>query len=119
MKSPEIITIVKTIHDLMIGHLRIDWSISELCENYGIVRSAFDRNFKGLYGATPKAYFRRKKFIQMRKTLLTTKRSIRSVIADYDIASEQGFGRQYKLLFGETTSETLKATRHVNGKPKV
>jgi AraC-like DNA-binding protein len=109
---------VKAIHDLVIGNIRIDWKIRELCEGFCIGYTAFNRHFKHMYGKTPNSYFRRKQFIQIRKTLLTTNRSIRSVIGDYGIKSYQGFSRQYKRIFGETMGVTLKETRHRNGRIK-
>jgi len=107
---------VKAIHDLMIGNIRIDWKVPELCDDYDISRTMFDRYFRRMYGLPPIRYFQRKRVIQIRKKLLTTDRSVRSLRAEYGIHHEQRFSRYYKSIFGETISETLKATRHSNGK---
>jgi AraC-like DNA-binding protein len=89
-------------------------TVRDLCIASGAALRTLDRGFKERFGVGPKAYLQRARLGQARKELLL---GISGTLVA-DVANAAGFwhmgqfARDYRKLFGELPSETLRRTNH-------
>jgi len=86
-------------------------SLKEIYEYSGISYRTLNRAFKERFGVSPKQYIVAMKLVEVRKVLVTSGSTVRIT----DVASDWGFwhlGRfasDYKRMFGELPSDTLRS----------
>jgi AraC-like DNA-binding protein len=84
--------------------------VSEICRETGVPWRTLDRAFRERFGMGPKAYLMRRRLGGVREALATGPNDLRIA----DVANAWGFwhmgqfARDYKRLFGELPSETLR-----------
>lgn len=85
-------------------------TIREICEHNDVALRTLNRAFRERFGIGPKSYLKRQRLSAVRTELLVSRSD--ALIAD--VANKWGFwhmgqfARDYKNLFGELPSETLK-----------
>ncbi|WP_299203183.1 helix-turn-helix domain-containing protein [uncultured Amphritea sp.] len=105
--------VVDRARDYMMSHINEPPTIVELCNNVGASRRKLQYCFQETLGTNPVAYLRTLRLNAVHRELLTPYRT-ESV---HDIAVERGFlhlsrfANDYKQLFGELPSETLRRTQ--------
>ena len=91
-----------------------DLSVGEICAAIGSSWRTLDRAFLERFGFGPKAYMQRARLSRVRTQLAASQRG---TVLVSDIANEWGFwhmgqfARDYRKVYGELPSETLKRTR--------
>ena len=97
----------------VLNHIKDDLDLNELAELCGVSVKTLYNLFRREYDKTPSAYIRELKLEAVHQQL-TTDSSIRKVTPialDYGFTNLSRFSGQYKTLFGETPSATLKRSR--------
>ncbi|MCB1859227.1 MAG: helix-turn-helix domain-containing protein [Gammaproteobacteria bacterium] len=85
-------------------------TVRDICEQNAIPLRTLNRAFTERFGVGPKLYLKRQRLSAVRTALLTSPPEMRVA----DVANSQGFwhmgqfARDYKEMFGELPSETLK-----------
>jgi AraC family ethanolamine operon transcriptional activator len=96
--------------ELMLGHTDEPLSILEVCSRVGTSRRKLNYSFQDVLGTTPVKYLRSLRLNGVRRAL----RQAAPGVTIQDIASHWGFwhlsqfAQDYKKLFGELPSATLK-----------
>jgi len=103
--------IVRRAEEYLRAHLAEPFSLSGLADATGVGPRQVQYHFRKIYGLTPLAWFRSRKLARIREEL---KRRGRSETRVTDVAMSWGcyrlgrFSREYRNLFGESPSETLR-----------
>lgn len=100
--------------DYIEGNLGEPHSLEEICQAAGASCRTLFYGFQDIMGLSPKAYLKARRLNAIRRDLLQEKAAPGAV---FDVASRWGFwhmgqfGRDYKTMFGELPSDTLKRTK--------
>ena len=84
--------------------------ISELCAEFDVPRRSLHRAFIEVLGVSPMQFFRRKRLGDAHTALLmaTPGVTITGIAIEHGFADVGRFAKEYRLLFGELPSETLR-----------
>jgi len=86
-------------------------SLADLCAEAGVSRNRLQQAFRDLYGETPLAYFHKRRLGMARDALLDPEAGVKLVKSAALTAGLTELGRfsvEYRKLFGETPSSTLR-----------
>jgi AraC-like DNA-binding protein len=114
-ESPASAAVAKRAIDLMHSHPETPWCTAELARATGVSARALQRAFERSGQPSPMMYLRRLRLYRVHAELAANSPDLVTVTT---VASRWGFvhlGRfagQYRQLFGETPSETLRAPSH-------
>lgn len=101
---------LEMIHNSNLESLRI----SQICTSLGCSRRALEKNFSKRFGITPKRYIKCQRLAQVRRELLNEDPQDSGSIIE--LAANQGFwhmgqfAADYRNIYGELPSQTLKRT---------
>ena len=102
---------VKRALDYIEGNLMEPLSLGEICQAAGASCRTLFYGFQDIMGLSPKAYLKARRLNAVRRELLRDEKAAGTI---FDLASSWGFwhmgqfGRDYKAMFGELPSATLK-----------
>lgn len=104
-------TLVKQAEDYMLSHLHQPLTLQDLCTAVGVKSRTLQTAFLAVYGTSPMAYLKIQRLHGARRRLQTANPKTHTVVG---IATAWGFwhmgyfSRDYKQMFGEAPSQTLK-----------
>jgi len=101
----------KIVRDILDENITNDIDISTLTSELNIKSSQLHNAFKKEYGVSPKKYLQTLRYNAIRKVLLLSDPNsvtIAEVASKYKISHMSHFSVQYKNIFGETPSQTLR-----------
>ena len=90
-------------------------TVTDVCSNTGVALRTLRRAFRERFGIGPKAYLVRRRLSSVRAELVLARADARVA----DVANRWGFwhmgqfARDYKTMFGELPSETLRSSRYL------
>jgi AraC family transcriptional regulator, ethanolamine operon transcriptional activator len=105
---------VKRVQGYIEANLREPLSLGEICQAAGASCRTLFYGFQDIMGLSPKAFLRARRLNAVRRELLQSEAAVSTI---FDLASNWGFwhmgqfGRDYKAMFGELPSETLKSKK--------
>lgn len=85
-------------------------TVAELCRISSISARTLEYAFRDMFGLTPKAFIRRKRFHTVRANLLTAdpyETTVTAIATDHGIRHLGRFAVEYREMFGESPSQTL------------
>ncbi|CAO3356254.1 helix-turn-helix domain-containing protein [Azospirillum melinis] len=103
--------IVKLVEDYAMAFRADSVQIRDLCRELGLSRRTLDRVFQEHLGMGPKTYLRLARLSAVRARLSETapvETSITNVALDYGFFELGRFSVQYRQMFGETPTQTLR-----------
>ena len=102
--------IVRTARDHVMAHKDEPLRILDICRATGVSRRALQDSFNDVLGVSPLAYLRLLRLNGVRRALSapTPELQIKDVVAQWGVWHLGRLGGEYKALFGELPSETLK-----------
>lgn len=106
------LVVVARARDYMQAHIDEPFSVAELCVQLGVSRRTLQYSFQEVLNLNPVRFFRALRLNAVRRALRQAPAGTRGVVAD--IASRWGFwhlshfAAEYKAMFGELPSETLR-----------
>ncbi len=86
-------------------------SLADLCAAAGVGRTALQLAFQGLYDESPLGYFRKRRLMQARETLVLAppeRAAVKRAALGAGLNALGRFSVEYRLLFGERPSATLR-----------
>lgn len=102
---------VKQTEDYMMGHLDQPLTLKDLCKALDINSRSIFYGFQEIFGLSPMAYLKIQRLHSVRRTLKAadpTMNSIMAIANQFGFWSAGHFARDYKKMFGELPSETIK-----------
>ena len=102
------------VRDMLHENIDKPISISTIINKLNICESQLHHAFKKEYSVTPKQYLRSLRFNAVKKKLLSSNPNsitIANIVKKYNFSQMGHFSAEYKKIFGETPSQTL---RHNN-----
>ncbi len=105
--------IVKRAEDYMLAHLDQPLTLAQLCQALYVSKRSLLYGFEEMFGVSPMAYLKIQRLRAVRKALTVATpetASVTSLARQFGFWSPGHFARDYKTMFGERPSETL---RHV------
>lgn len=105
--------VVDKVKAYIASHPSIAVSMSELCELTHVSRRTLQYSFESILGISPLQFLRTARLNQVRRTLSDPQLQspIAVVAANWGFWHPGQFARDYKALFGENPSETVKRVR--------
>ena len=102
--------IAKAARDLIVDHLAPHPTILELCSLLNISQRTLEYAFRSVYAVSPKKFIKTKRLIAVHKDLKgsTRDRRISDVAMNYGFSELGYFARDYRAMFGELPSDTLR-----------
>ncbi|NDR56666.1 helix-turn-helix domain-containing protein [Aliiruegeria sabulilitoris] len=85
-------------------------SLADLCRATGVGRTVFYEAFNSVYGTSPLNYFKKRRLMQARTALATSRpdeTKVKEVALSLGLTHLGRFSTEYRNLFGETPSVTL------------
>nr|RNJ67938.1 MAG: AraC family transcriptional regulator [Leptolyngbya sp. IPPAS B-1204] len=117
LRSPRRFDLVKQAEEYMQTHLETPISLISLCKALHTSERPLTYGFQEVFGVSPMAYLKALR-LQAVRTQLQLADPEATAIADianlYGFHSLGHFSRDYKTMFGELPSETLKQTSEIN-----
>lgn len=104
-------SILNQAEAFMKTYLKADIRIEDICQETGVSKRTLEYIFQDYYGISPKAYLKRIRLNQFRKALKTQgddRTKIREIAQEWGFWHASHLTADYKYLFGELPSETLK-----------
>ncbi|WP_221796201.1 helix-turn-helix domain-containing protein [Oceanobacter mangrovi] len=86
-------------------------SVLDLCKILNIPRRTLNYSFEKVTGIAPSKYLRYIRLNQIRRALLGSDEPIGDIAARYGFSHQAYFGKEYRVLFGETPSATRQKKR--------
>ena len=114
-ESPASAAVAKRAIDLMHAHPETPWSTAELARATGVSPRALQRAFERSGQPSPMMYLRRLRLHRVHAELAASSPdsvTVTTVAGRWGFVHLGRFAGQYRLLFGETPSETLRALGH-------
>lgn len=105
--------VVERVKDFMAAHPQADIDITGLCELTHVSRRTLQYSFESVLGLSPLRYLRLTRLNTVRRALLAgldDGQSIAALAAQHGFWHAGQFAHDYKQLFGENPSDTLKKT---------
>jgi AraC-like DNA-binding protein len=105
---------IEQVRRHMLRNIKEDVCIDSLADLCGVSVKTLYNLFNREYGKTPSAYIREMKLAAVHQTLSTqaSTPSVTQAAVEYGFTNLSRFASQYKALFHETPSVTLKRTKH-------
>ena len=105
--------VVEQVKRYLAEHPDAPLSIPELCERVHVSRRTLQYSFESMLGISPLQFLRSARLNQVRRALCEPQQSspIASIAAERGFWHPGQFARDYKALFGENPSETVKRSR--------
>ncbi|MGP1375438.1 MAG: helix-turn-helix domain-containing protein [Almyronema sp.] len=104
-------SLAKQVEEYMLSHMHQPLTLSQICEAMGVSERSLHYAFQDLFDMSPMAYLKARRLNQVRRHLKMADPRSEKVV---DIARQWGFHHMghfsvdYKAMFGESPSETLK-----------
>ena len=98
----------------MLAHLEKPLTLKQLAQNLGSSSCALSFGFKDLFGVSPMRYLKIRRLNAVRQRLKASEPkncSIAILASKFGFFSPSHFARDYKAMFGELPSETLRKRR--------
>ncbi len=105
------VQLAQQAEDYMLNHLHQPITLKDLCQILKTSSRPLNYGFKDVFGVSPMAYLKGLRLHAVRKALLTAdpvNTRVEDVATQFGFWSGGHFARDYKALFGERPSETLK-----------
>jgi AraC family transcriptional regulator, arabinose operon regulatory protein len=112
-QGSELVTLdlrVRRALELMSKDQRVSFRELASCLNLSVSR--FRHLFKKELGMSPRRYVRLLQLRQARRLLENSFLTIKEIAAEVGMNDVSHFGREYKLLYGQTPSQTRISSRH-------
>lgn len=106
---------ISDIGTLLRGRIDEDWDVSSLAKMTGMSESHFRRQFKIVFGMSPKCYQQRCRMEEAQHLLLSTTQSIEGIAFLVGFASVSSFSTWFRYAHGQSPSEwreTKRSTAH-------
>ena len=105
--------VVEQVKRYLAEHPDAPLSIPELCERVHVSRRTLQYSFESILGISPLQFLRSARLNQVRRALSEPQQNspIASIAAERGFWHPGQFARDYKALFGENPSETVKRSR--------
>jgi AraC family ethanolamine operon transcriptional activator len=105
--------VVEQVKRYLAEHPDAPLSIPELCERVHVSRRTLQYSFESILGISPLQFLRSARLNQVRRALCEPQQNnpIASIAAERGFWHPGQFARDYKALFGENPSETIKRRR--------
>ena len=105
--------VVEQVKRYLAEHPDAPLSIPELCERVHVSRRTLQYSFESMLGISPLQFLRSARLNQVRRALCEPQQTspIASIAAERGFWHPGQFARDYKALFGENPSETVKRSR--------
>ncbi|MBJ7899906.1 MAG: helix-turn-helix domain-containing protein [Cyanobacteria bacterium RI_101] len=102
--------IVLEVEAYLLNHLRHPITLQELCERFYVSKSPLTSGFQEMVGMSPLAYLKILRLHAIRRVLKSAppKTKLASLMQEFGFWHAGRFSLDYKALFGESPSETLK-----------
>jgi len=94
-------------------------SLGEICRLLGAAERTIHIGFQEAFGVAPKAYLRALRLNAARRRLRSGQGPVTTVAADLGLFHFGRFAAEYKAMFGETPSETLRQAAGAAPQPEV
>ncbi|TCH98279.1 AraC family transcriptional regulator [Roseococcus sp. SYP-B2431] len=94
-------------------------SLRELCELVGVPERTLHHAFQEAFGMAPKAYLRALRLCAAHRRLRAGKGPVTEVAADLGLFHFGRFSLEYRAMFGEPPSETLRRARVPSRLPRI
>lgn len=107
--------LIKQAEEIMVEDLSRPWSVQDLCEQLHVSERTLRYGFQEHIGMSPMAYLKIQRLQNARYQLMTSTTDQTTVT---DVAIQCGFwhmgqfAKDYKKIFGESPSETLRCATH-------
>jgi AraC family transcriptional regulator, ethanolamine operon transcriptional activator len=104
--------VVKRAHDLVLARPEQPISVLDLCEKLRVSRRTIQNSFQSVTQMNPVSYLRAVRLAQVRRLLTTTSQNevpVREAAMRWGFSNLGHFASDYKSLFGELPSQTLRA----------
>lgn len=111
LRSPRRFELVKQAEEYMRAHLEASISLMSLCQALYSSERPLTYGFREVYGSSPMAYLKTLRLYAVRTQLQQTEpttTAIAEIAKRFRFRSLGHFSRDYKTMFGELPSETLK-----------
>ena len=105
---------VRIAREYIDSRLADDFGMGDVARAAGVSTRTLQSAFLSVLGVRPVEYIRKQRLSRTRTVLLDRRRSdepIGKVAADHGLHHQSIFSRDYKMLFGELPSETIRARR--------
>ena len=105
-------SLVKKAEEISKSYRDKPLTLQKLCQELQTSRTALSSGFEEVFGISPMAYIKIQRLNGVRRALMNTDTNIKTVM---DVAQEWGFwnaahfAKDYKEMFGELPSKTLRA----------
>jgi AraC family transcriptional regulator, ethanolamine operon transcriptional activator len=116
LTSPPLLTraeLVKRAEDYMLAHLDQSLTLTQLCQALYVSKRSLFYGFEEMFGVSPMAYLKIQRLQTVRRSLAVAAPdtvSVTSIARQFGFWSPGHFARDYKTMFGELPSETLRRT---------
>ncbi|SAL04943.1 AraC family transcriptional regulator [Caballeronia calidae] len=104
--------VVRRAHELVLARPEEPISVLDLCEKLRVSRRTVQNSFQSVTQMNPVSYLRAVRLAQVRRLLTTTSQSempVREAAMRWGFSNLGHFAGDYKSLFGELPSQTLRA----------
>jgi len=104
--------VVRRAHDLVLARPEQPISVLDLCEKLRVSRRTIQNSFQSVTQMNPVSYLRAVRLAQVRRLLTTTSQGevpVREAAMRWGFTNLGHFASDYKSLFGELPSQTLRA----------
>lgn len=91
-------------------HFKNDWKLEDFAREFGASLTTFKESFSEVFGLSPRAWISERRLLYAHQLLLSSEMSIVDVAAEAGFSSQSYFTQSYKRRFGETPSQTRKAS---------
>jgi transcriptional regulator GlxA family with amidase domain len=110
-------TIVDRVNTIAHLHAGEPLHIRFLCQTCGVTDRTLRNAFQSVYGKTPYRYLRETRMLEARQALLRarTSETVTSIATQHGFLELGRFSVEYRSVFGECPSETLRRARLENG----
>ncbi|MBR9911693.1 MAG: helix-turn-helix domain-containing protein [Gammaproteobacteria bacterium] len=108
--------VVDRVKDYIAAHPDVPVTMTELCELAHVSRRTLQYSFESILGISPLRFLRAARLNRVRRALsdAAEDRSVAVVAADWGFWHPGQFAKDYKQLFGENPSDTLKRAQRYN-----
>lgn len=105
--------VVKRAREFIMAHIEMPLQIADLCRALSVSRRALQYSFQHVLGTTPSDYLRVLRLNGARRDLLSdgAPARVQDVAARWGFWHLSRFGGEYRRMFGELPSQTLRSAR--------
>lgn len=104
---------MKQAEDYMLAHLDQPLTLTQLCQALYVSKRSLFYGFEDMFGVSPMAYLKIQRLQTVRRSLKVATpetASVANIARQFGFWSPGHFSRDYKTMFGELPSETLRRT---------